>query len=388
MSDLGRRLRQLPLPGEAAARERARRTVLAAHAARPVARRRPLRALAAPLAAALLLLVCALTAPGQAVAEWLGVGGPARAVRDLVRDVVQPVPTPRPVPAHAAGGALPLGGRLLVAGARGAWVLDRAGAHRLGAWPAATWSPRGVYVAVTGGGALAAVDPAGRVHWRLARAHAADPRWAPDGTHVAYRSGRELRVVYGNGTHDRLLARRAAPVAPAWQPGAPHALAWAGRDGVVRITDADTGRELWHARGGHVTVLAWSADGRRLLAASPRGGRVHDVSAHRGAALRLARGQRLESAAWAPAGHVLALATRSRGRAQIALVGRRGPLFSAAGRLTGLVWSPDGRWLAADWPTASQWLLVRARGRPRVETVATTRGRGAAGRPQGWCCVG
>jgi hypothetical protein len=235
---------------------------------------------------------------------------------------------------------------------------------------------------------VAAVDPAGVVRWRLVRPGAADPRWAPDGTHVAYRSGRQLRIVYGNGTHDRRLGRAAAPVAPAWQPGFPHTLAWAGADGVLRISDADTGLELWRARAGRVTVLAWSADGRRLLAAGPRGGRIYDPIAHRSTRLRLPRGQRLESAAWSPAGRTLALATRGDGRAQIALRGRRAPLFSAPGRLGGLVWSPDGRWLAADWPTASQWLLVRARGRPRVETVAATRGYGSAARPQEWCCVG
>ncbi|HEY7074439.1 MAG TPA: hypothetical protein VH418_03685, partial [Solirubrobacteraceae bacterium] len=214
MTELGRRLRRIPLPGEPAARERARRTFLVAHAGLPPRRRRHGRAGAVAFAAAVLGLA-ALTGPGQAV-----VGAPARAVRDLVRDVVPPAPTPRPVPAQRGRDALPPAGRLLVAGARGAWVLDRGGAHRLGAWTAATWSPRGVYVAVAAGGTLAAVDPAGNVRWRLAgRAPVTTPRWAPDGTHVAYRAGRALRVVYGNGTHDRLLARATAPAAPAWRPG-------------------------------------------------------------------------------------------------------------------------------------------------------------------------
>lgn len=381
MSDLGRRLRRIPLPEEAVARERARRTVLAAHAALPPRRRRHAGASAVAFAAAVLGLAT-LTGPGQAV-----VGAPARAVRDLVRDVVPPAPTPRPVPAHRGTGPLPLAGRLLVAGGRGAWVLDGAGAHRLGAWTAAAWSPRGVFVAVTAGRTLAAVDPTGNVHWRLVRrAPVTAPRWAPDGTHVAYRSGRALRVVYGNGTHDRVLARTDAPAAPAWRPGAPHDLAWAGRGGTVRVTDADTGRTLWRARAGAaVTVLAWSADGRRLLAASPSGGRIHDLARGRATRLRLGRGRRLLAAAWSPRGTALALATAGAGRAEIRLRGRRGPLFSAGGRLTSLVWSPDGRWLAADWPAAREWLLVRVVGRPRVEAVTRY---GGALRPQEWCCVG
>ena len=44
------------------------------------------------------------------------------------------------------------------------------------------------------------------------------PRWAPDGTHIAYRSGGNLRIVYGNGQHDVLAGRRMAAVAPAWRP--------------------------------------------------------------------------------------------------------------------------------------------------------------------------
>jgi WD40-like Beta Propeller Repeat len=387
VSELGRRLREIPLPGEAAARERARLTVLAAHAARPHPGRR-LGPAAALLVAAVILALAALTRPGQAVAQWLGGGGAARAVRELVDDVVPPAPTP--VPARTTGGALPLAGRLLVAGPRGAWVLSRGGPRRVGPWTAATWSPRGLFAAVAAGGTLAAVDGSGAVHWRLTRRAAVrDPRWAPDGTHVAYRSGAELRVVYGNGTHDRLLASAVAPVAPAWRPHAPHALAWAGTDGRIRVSDADTGRKVWHARGRRVTLLAWSPDGRRLLAAGPRGGRIHDLARRRSVPLVLPRGRRLLGAAWSPRVGALALATAGGGRGEITLRGRRGALFSAPGRLTGLTWSPDGRWLAIDWPAAGEWLLVRAAGQPRVEVVsATARRYGALSRPQGWCCVG
>ncbi|HEY7077589.1 MAG TPA: hypothetical protein VH418_19560, partial [Solirubrobacteraceae bacterium] len=129
----------------------------------------------------------------------------------------------------------------------------------------------------------------------------------------------------------------------------------------------------------------WSADGRRLLVAGPRGGLIHDLARGRSTPLRLTPGRRLLAAAWSPRGAALALATAGGGRAEIRLRGRRGPLFSAGGRLTSLVWSPDGRWLAADWPTAREWLLVRVLGRPRVEAVTRYGGRL---RPQEWCCVG
>ena len=384
MNDLGRRLREAPLPGEAAARERARMTVLAAHAAAPHrARVRPARAV---LAAVLLVALGALTAPGQAVATWLGVDGPARAVKRLVSDVVGPSATPRRAPA-----ALPAPGRLLVAGPRGAWIVDRDGARRrLGAWTAGTWSPGGVYVALVAGRSLAAVDPQGRVRWRLELgARVSTPRWAPDGTHVAYRAGRALRVVYGNGAHDRLVAPVTAPVAPAWRPTAPHTLAWAGADGRVRIADADTGRLLRLIRARDVSQIAWSADGQRLLVAVPAGGRVHDLATGRSSRLRLRSGRtKLTAAAFSPKGDRLALAVRlPSGSSELRLLGRAQPLLAAPGRLSDLTWSPDGRWLLAAWPAARQWLLVRTAGRPRVLAVAgLTHRYGPAARPQAWCC--
>ena len=43
------------------------------------------------------------------------------------------------------------------------------------------------------------------------------------------------------------------------------------------------------------------------------------------------------------------------------------PLFTAPGRLSGLAWSPDGRWLLTSLPAADQWIFV---GRGRVLAVS------------------
>ena len=41
------------------------------------------------------------------------------------------------------------------------------------------------------------------MRWKLQPGGAVSlPRWAPDGLHIAYRAGRTLRIVYGNGEHD------------------------------------------------------------------------------------------------------------------------------------------------------------------------------------------
>ena len=63
-------------------------------------------------------------------------------------------------------------------------------------------------------------------------------------TRIAYFSRGALRVVGGDGMGDRLLDAQAAEQAPVWQPGPGHRLAYATRDGLVRIIDADTGAVL------------------------------------------------------------------------------------------------------------------------------------------------
>ena len=98
----------------------------------------------------------------------------------------------------------------------------------------------------TDGRSLVALDPAdGARRWRRAPGGAVSvPRWAPDGLHIAYRAGRSLRIVYGNGEHDVLAGRDMAAVAPAWRPSAPRTVAWASADGTVTVEDADTAKVL------------------------------------------------------------------------------------------------------------------------------------------------
>ena len=41
--------------------------------------------------------------------------------------------------------------------------------RHMGAWQQASWSPHGLFVAVSSGDRLAAVDPRGNVRWSIAR---------------------------------------------------------------------------------------------------------------------------------------------------------------------------------------------------------------------------
>jgi len=374
---LERALREAEPPDAVQARERARATVLSVHAqARSRARLRR----AAPFVWAALAAVLAALLVTQRDS------GPAQAVERLVRDIVrEPKPTPAPTPVSSL--ALPAPGRLLVTGSDGLFVVERSGRRTsLGRWEDATWSPTGLFVAATAGRTLAALDPEDRsVRWRLEPGPPVSvPRWAPDRTHIAYRAGRTLRIVYGNGTHDVLAGKDMAAVAPAWRPSDPHTVAWGATDGEVTVEDADTAKVLWHFRARGVRRLAWSPDGRRLLIASRRSVRIRDLARGSARRIALAAGEELLAAAYAPTGSRLALAVLGDGRTEIRVRGER--VLAAPGRLDELEWSPDGGWLLAGDSTAGQWLLTRATGRPRVAAISVERRFGSGARTHGWCC--
>ena len=126
-----------------------------------------------------------------------------------------------PAPAPVSGLALPASGRLLVTGSDGLFVVARDGRRtRLGRWDDATWSPAGLFVGATAGHTLAALDPAdGTVRWRLRPGGLVEPPALGAGRH-AHRlpRRRQLRIVYGNGTHDVAGGAAHGRGRPAWRP--------------------------------------------------------------------------------------------------------------------------------------------------------------------------
>jgi len=170
---------------------------------------------------------------------------------------------------------LPSSGRLLVSGRGGTWVIAADGSkRRLGSWSEAAWSPHGLFVVASSRDGLAAVEPRdGTVRWSLARPDVSLPSWGGTrtDTRIAYLQGRSLRVVAGDGTGDRLLARTVARVAPVWQPER-HVVAFVSGPGVVVVRNVDSGAVLArHRVGGVVRSLAWSADGSRIVYVSATG---------------------------------------------------------------------------------------------------------------------
>ena len=384
-----------PLPGADAARTRAWAVLADAHGSRvPVARgRRRGRVLA--LAFAVLLAAAAVAVAAE----------PPRWVRHVLGDASSARP------ARVSLGALPAG-RLLVSSARGTWIVRGDGTRlRLGPWTAATWSPRGLYIAAWRGRELSAVAPDGRVAWTLAApAVVRDARWSPDGYRIAYRRAGGLAVVAGDGTGPRVLAASARPVAPAWQPGEPHTLAWVGAGGRVEARDVDTGRVVWRSAAsvGAVRELLWSADGQRLVARGEHRLVVLDVHANRIHRFDLPRGATVTSAAWAPRGRRLAIALRAGTASSVAVTTSThlppDPTFAVPGTLTSLAWSPDASRLLVRWRESDQWLLLptsssRAAGSrragasghvgaARIPAIPAISHRfGTAPAVQGWCCA-
>jgi hypothetical protein len=378
------------------ARERAWRVVQAAYAEYEPRRRRsvrPRRRLVALAVAAALLPVgaagaAAASAPNSAVGEWvrgvLGVGE-----RDAAPALV-----------HVPGG-----GRLLVQGGDGAWVVFADGAkRRLGGYAGAAWSPRGRFVIAWQGSELTALDPGGRVRWSLARAGRVDlARWSPvDGFRIAYLVDDELRIVNGDGTGDRRYSTARHAVAPAWRPDDAHVLAYVDARDRVNVAAVDTRRRLWRSaplRGP--VALTWSPDGSRLLVTTRGRVLLFGRSGQRLASRAMPAGSAVQNAQWAPRGSDVAIIRRSEeaDRSEVLLLqGTRAlggrVLFTGPGRFGALAWAPEGDRLLIGWPAADQWLFLRPRGDGRLTAVANIARQftpGATSPPfpgtVQWCCA-
>ena len=356
------RLEALPLDQHA--EERAWEIVRAAHAERAPARR---RFRAAP--------VLVLAAAGAAVAVAV-LSPPGRAVVDAVRRSLGVQ--------HAAPALfrLPTSGRVLASGAGGAWIVSGDGSKRLlGPYAQAAWSPHALYVLAAGGDELAAMEPDGTVHWTLARPGVSRVAWGGTrtNTRVAYLSGGRLHVVGGDGKGDLRLGA-GAPVRPAWRPSHPEQLVLAWVTAAGRIVVGTPGKTpLWRSPRylPRPRLLAWSPDGRTLAVAT--GIQLFLLNGRTGVSVGFALAG-IRALAYAPDGRLAV----ERGRSLL-LVGRDGArttLFSAPSVLSGLAWSPNGRWLLTSLPRADQWVFV---GPHEVKAVSNVRGQfGGAVRLDGW----
>jgi hypothetical protein len=360
-----------PVPGEREAQERAWAAVASAHTPVLPSRRRRLGVRLALAGAAMALATAglAVTPPGEAVADWL-----VRAVG---------AEKPRPPVAPALG--LPGPGRLLVETPRGLYTVSRDGSRRsLGVWQDGAFSPRGRFVAAVRGDTLAALDLHGGQRWSLSRPfQLSQPVWAPDGLHVAYRSGGGLRVVGGDGRGDRFLAGPMGPAAPVWLDE--RTLAWADRAGRVRTADLVTRRAGWSAAtGGRPHRLLATPAG--VVAVLDRSVRV--LREGRSVAVRRApHGERFTSAAASGVRIALVRYDAAHGLSHVELTGprlRARETPSLPGRVGEPAFSPEGRWLLLGWRVADEWLFLSVPTAGRVAAVAGVGKRLAPIAPGRW----
>ena len=302
---------------------------------------------------------------------------------------------------HAAPmlSSLPSAGRVLLSGPGGTWTAAADGSlRRIGDWRQASWSPRGLYVAVASSDRLAAVDPRGGIRWAVARPDVSDPRWfSPSGYRVAYLSADTLRVIAGDGTNDRLLATRVADLAPAWRPGYSFQLAYVTDHNRVVVRDADTEGVIWStpALGARPRELLWSNDGSRLVVVTAHSVRTYSGDGRRHTTLRLPAAP-AGDAALSPDGKRLAVVLGGDQVVLLRTASLQSPsrqLLAGAG-LREVSWSPNGKWLLVSWPAADQWVFVRAVGSARVAAVARIAQQFSSGasarafpRLEGWCCT-
>jgi hypothetical protein len=364
-----------PAPGERESGDRTWNVVRDACEERiRVPRKRDRRPIVLAVAAAV-VVAGAVTPPGHAVFGSL---------RDAVRGKRNAAPALLSLPAAHS--------RLLVQSAEGAWVVQSDGSKRLlRGYHDASWSPHGLYVAAVRGSELRALEPNGAVHWSIGRTGAIrSPRWSFDGYRIAYFAGHTMRVINGDGTHDRALTRDARPGVLAWQP-ASHALAYMNAAGNIVIRDVD--------RRAHFAVirtrltprrLEWTPDGRLLVAT---GAHTIGVFAQRGPLQRRidTGAATIAASAVSPDGKELAFIESRADQSSLQGTGTAtGPtreIFKGAGIFTNVVWAPDGRSLLLDWSSADQLLFIHSVPVEKVDAVSNISANfGKEPSLVGWCC--
>lgn len=401
-TDLKTKLEQLEIPGPDGAEERAWSAVLTVYEEeitrrreegqnsrirsathRAVLKRTPLAIRLGGFLAVLAVAVVAIS--------------PARAlVADLVKEVFD---GPRVSSTRVAVNP-PGGGRLLVEGNEGTWVVETGGSRRLlGDFTDPVWSPRGRFVAAVDGRQLAALEPDGDVRWALTRPTPIRlPSWnSPDGFRIAYIEGNQLRIVAGDGTGDSPLTGGVASVRPVWRPGPAYDLAFARPAGRVEVVSARSGDTLFSYRmPAPIAGLEWSEDGTRLLAWTEGGAVILGRSGRRVWRYEPRGNRSLDSASLRPGGNAQLALLEGGKQSRVVLAGRgqHPKSLLAAGDLAGLMWSPDGKSLMVGWREADQWLFLQGGGLERVDALAGISAQFSPGsraahfpRLAGWCCA-
>jgi hypothetical protein len=258
-TDLEARLRRrLSLPASSGdAEERGLRRALGALPAAERPRHR-VRALTFALAATVAGMTIAAGALAAAGALHVSIGRTSKASPRATASTLV-------LPSGLNGIAAVIDGRL--------WLTTKGGT-RIEGLPVASaeLSPHALYVGAGIGHTLVVMAPNGRRAWAHAtRGDVSAISWAPDGLLIAYvvhvGGGFQLRMIEGDGDHDRLIDPSVRAVRPSWRADA-LALAYVGAGGHAVVYDlAHRSRTVTGAADG-VDVVAFAPKGKALAIAS------------------------------------------------------------------------------------------------------------------------
>jgi hypothetical protein len=265
-SELEQRLQrvlEMVEPSEPAT-EQAKAAALSAAAGPSLRSRYRLALVAAALVGALVVTGVTLAA-SRTVREAVGISDPPRAHQQSPADR-------GPLPPGSGGFAVYGGGRLWLASPS----LNITGRP----YSAAELSPGAINIAVGSGHRLDVVRLSdGSIAWSHPTAgRVVAAAWAPIGTEIAYvvesHGGAQLRMIEGDGDHDKLIAGSVSPVTPSWRADS-LALAYAGADGRVVVRDLAAGRTTVVRSNrcvGRTAQVAFAPRGTLLAAAVDWGG--------------------------------------------------------------------------------------------------------------------
>ena len=215
---------------------------------------------------------------GVAIVVALGIGAASLAATgnlhvQLGREQprLKPAPTHLQVPSGTNGIAVVAGGKL--------WLATRLGLRIEGmAVSAAELSPRALYAAAGVGTALVALAPGRRAWTHATGGRVTAIAWSPDGLKIAYvvrRRGQfQLRLIEGDGDHDRLLYRNVAAVKPSWRSDSLAVAYLGGGGGKAKVYDLGADRSRSFATsscGGRARAVAYAPGAHRLALAGTRG---------------------------------------------------------------------------------------------------------------------